>query len=416
MTTPTNTPPTPVAPAKRMVILDVIRGFALLGILLMNIEFFQRALQSLMLGFNSDQSGLDYAVAWFSFSFIQGKFYTMFSLLFGLGFIVFIDRAMQRGVAAKWLFSRRLLVLLCFGMAHLIFIWGGDILHLYAAVGFLLLLFTQSSVKRLWRWGLVLFAVPVVFMWLGAFAIQAALQAPDGGAQMLAGFADDQAKLLKDIAKGELIYASAGYWDVVQWRIYEWRSLYLDGGILFFVPMILGMFLIGAAFGRAGVFADTKAHSVLFARMMVFGYGVGIPAALVWGVYGTEVNMLYPTVRTAALVTCSHVASLALCLAYIGTLVTLYDRGAVWLHRLAPAGRMALTNYLMQSVVFTLLFYGYGLGFYGEFGRAAVTLLALLLYGFQLWFSHWWLQRFRAGPLEWLWRSLTYGQRQPLTR
>lgn len=399
-----------------MVILDVIRGFALLGILLMNIEYFQRALQNLMLGFNSDQAGIDYAVAWFSFSFIQGKFYAMFSLLFGLGFIVFMDRALQRGVAAKWLFSRRLLVLLCIGVAHLFLIWGGDILHLYAAIGLLLLLFVQTPVKRLWRWGLALYLVPSVLMWLGAVAILTAQQAPDGGAEMMAGFAEDRAKLMADIAKGEIIYASGGYWDVVQWRIYEWRALYLGGGIVFFVPMILGLFLIGAALGRANVFADSKAHSGLFSRMMLFGYGVGIPAALIWGVFGTEVDMLYPTVRTAALVTLSNVASLALCLAYIGTLVTLYHRGSRWLLHLAPAGRMALTNYLMQSVVFSLLFYGYGFGLYGDFGRAAITLMALSLYGVQLWFSQWWLLRYRLGPMEWLWRSLTYGKMQPFAR
>lgn len=409
-----NTITSPTPAAERIHALDIIRGFALLGILLMNIEFFQRPLQAIMLGFNAEQSGLDYGVAWFSFAFIQGKFYTMFSLLFGLGFVIFLDRAMQRGVGARGLFARRLAVLLVFGVAHVFLVWSGDILHTYAMVGFLLLLFAHTPARRMWKWGLAFLLAPPALMWLGALGIHAAMQAPDGGAEMLAGFEADHAAVLADIARGEVVYATGTWWEAVQWRVHEWRSLYLGGGLFFFVPMILGMFLIGAAFGRARVFADVAGNQPLFRRMMLLGFGAGIPGAVVWGLYGPDMNMLVPTFYGAALFTLSVVVNLALCLAYIGTLMVLLHRGRTWLMRLAPVGRMALTNYLMHSVVLTLLFYGYGLGLYGEIGRAGATGMALLLYAGQVWFSGWWLARYRMGPMEWLWRTATYGRRQPL--
>lgn len=400
----------PLSPGERIHALDIIRGFALLGILLMNIEYFQKPMQAIVLGFDDAQAGLDHAVAWFSFTFVQGKFYTMFSLLFGLGFVVFLDRAMQKGASARLLFARRLLVLLAIGAAHAFLVWSGDILLTYALVGFLLLLFARTPAGRLWKWGVFFFVVPTLLMWLGAVGIEAAMRTPSGD-ELMAGFAADRERLLADIARGHLVYGAGSYWEAVAWRVHELGFFYRN--MLFFAPTVLGMFLIGAAFGRAGVFASPDAHRRLFRGMMLFGYGLGIPAALAWGVYGADVEMMVPTVKGAALMTCAAVASMGLCLAYMGTLMALLRGGRMWLMRLAPVGRMALTNYLLHSVVFTLLFYGYGLGLYGEFGRAATTLMALGLYAFQVWFSGWWLERYRIGPMEWLWRTLTYGRVQP---
>lgn len=400
----------PVPPGERIHALDVIRGFALLGVLLMNIEYFQRPMQAIMLGFNTEQAGLDHAVAWFSFAFIQGKFYTMFSLLFGLGFVVFLDRALQRGVGAKALFARRLLALALFGAAHAFLIWSGDILLIYGTVGFLLLLFTRTPARRLWKWGVALLLFPVALMWLFALGIQVVLSMPDASAEMLAGIETGRVALLADLARGEAVYTAGTWWEAVQWRVHEWRSLYLGGGFLFFVPLVLGAFLIGAAFGRAGVFSDLAGNQPLFRRMMWVGYAVGLPGAIVWGMHAPGMDTFMPSYGGAALFTLSIVVNISLCLAYIGTLMVLLHRGHAWLMRLAPVGRMALTNYLMHSVVFTLVFYGYGFGLYGEYGRAVATLMALALYGFQVWFSGWWLARHRMGPMESVWRTLTYGR------
>lgn len=401
----------PVAPGERIVVLDVIRGFALLGILLMNIEYFQRPMQAIMLGFDWQQQGVDRLVALFVFTFVQGKFYTMFSLLFGLGFVIFLDRARARGASAKLLFARRLAALALFGALHAFFIWTGDILLLYATVGFLLLLFVNTTPGRLWKWGLGFFLVPVALMWLAALAVTAALQNPEAAEQMTAQFTANEVALMTDLVRGELIYTTGSFLEVARWRLHEWTSMYLGGGILFFVPMILGMFLIGAALGRAGVFHDMGKHAGLLKRFVVIGYVIGIPAAVCWGMYGPDVDMMQPTVRGAALTTIGNIASIALCLAYIGTLALLVHRGNRWVMHLAPAGRMALTNYLAHSIVFTLLFYGYGLGLWGAFGRAAATVAAITLYWLQLRFSAWWLAKHSMGPMELVWRRLTYGNR-----
>lgn len=414
MTNTTNTDIVAAPSAERIVLLDALRGFALLGILLMNIEYFQRPLQALTLGFDTRQQGIDYVVAWFSFTFIQGKFYTLFSFLFGLGFVVFMDRAMQKTSAARLLFVRRLAILLLFGLAHLFFIWGGDILHLYAPLGLLLLFFINTSAKRLWKWGLAFYFLPMLIMWFGTLALQLAMNITEVAADLQANFEQERLTLLEEISKADALYSAGGYWEVVQWRFYEWRAMYANGGLLFFAPVIMGSFLIGAAFGRARVFVDLQAHAVLFRRLTLLAGGVGIAASLIWGYWGQHIDMLYPTVYSALLMSIGQISNLALCLGYIGALTLLYLYGARWLGWLAPAGRMALTNYLLHSLVFTLLFYGYGAGLYGEFGRAAATSMALGLYALQLWFSHWWLQRFRFGPMEWCWRSLTYGNAQPL--
>lgn len=416
MTTPTTALPSPVAPAERMLILDAIRGLALFGILMMNIEFFQRPIQALMLGFNSEQSGLDYAVAWLSFTFIQGKFYTLFSLLFGLGFIVFIDRARQKGAAATALFRRRLWGLLAIGVVHLLFIWSGDILHLYALVGFLLLLFVNASVKRLFIWSVVLLLTPILLILLATQLLEMAMQLPEEAAKLEAGFAADKEKLLADIARGDLLYATGGYWQLVQWRLYEFQAMTISPALVFFVPLILGIFLLGAALGRSGILQEPQQHARFFWRLMWLGYAIGLPLTLTWGIYGTDVEMVTASMRNAVLMTCHNLSNLALCLAYLATLVQLYLHKSRLIGWLAPAGRMALSNYLLHSIVFTLLFYDYGFGLYGDLGRAAATFWALLLYGSQLWFSHWWLQRYRYGPMEWLWRSLTYRKRPLFAR
>lgn len=404
----------PSQSGERIQSLDVVRGFALFGILLMNIEYFQRPLLAILFGLDTSQTGLDYAVAWFSYVFVQGKFYTMFSMLFGMGFVIFLDRAMARGVSARTLFVRRLAVLAAFGAAHAFLVWSGDILLAYAVVGFLLLLFTKTPAKRLWKWGVGIFVVPMLLLWLGAMGVQSALKGP-GAEEMLADFDADRVAIVEGIDTGEAVYRDGTWPEAVRWRVREFATLYGGGGVFFFVPMILGLFLIGAAFGRSGLFRAPGAHRGYFRRMAVIGYLVGIPAAVTVGVFGGDMEVFVPTFETAALFTVQTLSNISLCLAYISTIVLLLTRtgGAGKLSRLAPMGRMALTNYITHSVVFTLVFYGYGLGLYGEIGRAGATGMALVLLGVQVWFSGWWLSRFRMGPLEWLWRCLTYGRLQP---
>ncbi len=407
--------PEPTTPAERIHSLDIIRGFALLGILLMNIEYFQRPMQAVVFGLDTTLTGIDYAVAWFVYVFVQGKFYTMFSLLFGIGFVIFLDRALARSAAPRRLFARRLFGLLLIGAAHAFLVWNGDILLMYALVGFLLLLFARTPAQRLWKWGVAFLLVAPVLMWLGAVSIDFAMSSPKGP-ELLAQFEASRASMTADIAHGHLVYASGTYMEAVAWRLHEWTTLYGGGGWLFFSTSILGLFLIGASFGRAGIFSAPDGSAPLFRRLALFGFLLGIPAALYVGMNADAAEMMYPTIAGAKVFSAAAVANLALCLAYVSSIALLLRRAAPArvLSRLAPAGRMALTNYLTHSAVFTLLFYGYGLGLYGEYGRAATTVMALVLFAAQVWFSGWWLERYRIGPMEWLWRTMTYGRVQPL--
>ncbi|WP_185960747.1 DUF418 domain-containing protein [Aliidiomarina halalkaliphila] len=402
---------TPVQSAERMHVLDILRGFALFGILMMNIEYFQRPMQAIMLGFDQSQVGIDYAVGWFVYVFIQGKFYTLFSLLFGIGFVIFLDRAREKVAKPRLLFLRRILILAAIGALHAFLIWAGDILLLYAFVGlFLMLLFHNTPVSRLWKWGLVLLIFPLLLFLLGAWGIAMGMQAdPD---TMINAFSAQQSALLSDMERADYIYSQGNFWEVVQWRMYEMGQLYLGAGFLFFIPSILALFLFGAAAARAGLFRDIAANIRYFKRFAVLGYGLGVPAALLFGQFSMNLDMLMPTYQGALALTLQTVANITLCFAYISTLVLLMHYGKRWVQVFAPAGRMALTNYLLQSLVFTLIFYGYGLGLYGEVGRATATLMAIALYVGQLTASAWWLQRYQYGPMEWLWRSLTYGRRQ----
>ena len=398
----------PTTNAERIQSLDVIRGFALLGILLMNVEYFMKPMQAIMLGFDAGDTGMDRAVAWFVYAFVQGKFYTMFSLLFGLGFTIFLDRALARGASPRLLFARRLAGLLLIGAAHAFLVWSGDILLLYALFGFLLLLFAHTPASRLWKYGVALLLIPPLLYWFGAWGLGYALQGPEGP-RLLAEFEASRVELAADIAQGTALYTTGAWSELVPWRVHEWTSLYGGGGWLFFGCSVLGMFLIGAAFGRARVFAELAAHRKLFRNMLLVGLVVGVPLALFVGLRGTELEMMVPTMQGARVFAAQAVSNLALCAAYVGAIALLLQRQPDGLlARLAPAGRMALTNYLAQSIVFTLLFYGYGLGLWGEVGRAGATLMAVVFYAFQIWLSGWWLSRHRYGPMEYLWRMMTY--------
>lgn len=406
---------TPTAPQERMHLLDIIRGFALLGILLMNIEYFQRPLVAMAYGLDTSQFGIDYATAWGVYTFVQGKFYTMFSLLFGMGFVLFLDRAIAKVNSPRWLYFRRIFVLGLFGFVHIVYVWGGDILLTYAIAGLFLLLFTKTPEKRLWKWGLAFIIIPVLLYWLGAWGIQMGLNSP-AAPDMLAGFDEQRAMMDGMIATGHSVYASGSYAEVVQLRLQEIVLMYGGGGVIFFIPTILGTILIGASLARLQIFTKPLEHRHVIRKLLIYGLVFGLPSALFVGIFGTDIEMMIPDYRGAQVFTLQAVANLGLCFAYMAILTVLYISGKKWIQYLAPAGRMALTNYLTHSIVFTTLFYGYGIGLYGEYGRFGITLMALALYGLQLWFSTWWLQRYQYGPMEWVWRSATYLKLQPMRK
>ena len=410
----------PVGEGERIVTLDVVRGFALLGIFLMNVEFFGRALADLDSGMVPGTSGLDHWAAWFVHVFVRGKFWTMFSLLFGMGFAVMLGRAEARGAPFAWPYLRRTLVLGLFGLAHFVLLWGGDILYSYA-VGALLLLvvhaiwrraFAEGPARGIRNTGVVLYVLPFALMLAAAAASLAGdfQLAPEQQAEQARQIAEVEARIA-----GETEVMQAGsYGDAVAWRLQELpRQLAINS---FFAVIVLGVFLVGAWLVRSGIMREPAAHLPVFRRMALVGIPVGLGLALVGAAIETTHVRGINDARFQLALALDTLGALPASLGYIGALVLAFHgpmRRVLGL--LAPAGRMALTNYLLQSLVGILLFHGYGLGLWGM-GRAAQLLLVLLVFAAQVAASHWWLRRFRYGPVEWLWRAATYLRFPPMRR
>ncbi|TWI01051.1 uncharacterized protein IP90_02673 [Luteimonas cucumeris] len=402
----------PIAAAERIETMDVLRGFALLGILLMNIEAFVGPLMESVNGINPRFSGTDRWVDALIYVLVQGKFITLFSLLFGMGFAVMLDRAQARGDTGAWLYARRLLALLGIGLAHAVLIWSGDILVTYALLGFVLLLFFRSTpVSRLPKWGIAFYLLPILLTWVMAAFGLLAQHDPQAAAEWQKAM-DTQGQQMASLIEAErLAYGSGTYAQAVAQRAVDTGTMI--GFLPFFGTSILGMFLFGAWFVRSGVIRDPGAHLPLFRRLLVCGFAFGLPLML-WSAW------MHPTMSfsevsagSAAAQTAAQLANVLLCFAYFSAIVLLMQRPA-WQARLrwmAPAGRMALTNYLMQSVIATAVFYGYGLGYFERLPRAWQPLFVVAVFALQVVLSRWWLSRYRYGPMEWLWRWLTYLER-----
>ncbi len=548
-------PLVPVAESQRIEALDVVRGFALLGIFLMNIEWFNRPLASFNEGLPRGLTGADWLASWFIAYFVQGKFWTIFSLLFGMGFAVMLVRAERAGREFTKMYLRRILALAAFGGVHFIYLWEGDILFSYAAgalallivlygravpiliacavlvgLGFipdaelffriagglavvgLLALYLRSEKRLAWRrvsmpvasfiflLAGVLMSIAAVVLWLlpdgpieprvplsvfgpllvvvgwlswkyhqpvekrsvrmamsiyvfaGAAittmglvqhftpdpvaALASAAKVDTGAAPRAASSvkpaaekakktraeraADMKAEREKKLAEQATrkvdevkTFTTGSYLDTVMWRARDFLEKAAgDGG---FAVILVSMFLLGTWFVCSGVMEEPAKHLAFFRKLALYGLPLGIGL----GLLSSFIAMSHtPGERhdgwgiTRGLL---MLGNLPACLGYVGLVVTmLYSRTALSRVRvLAPLGRMALTNYLMQSLVCVLFFYGFGLGHWGM-PRAQQVLFVVLVYAAQIVFSHWWLGRFRYGPMEWLWRGFTYRQVPPL--
>jgi uncharacterized protein len=323
---------------------------------------------------------------------LEFKAITVFSLLFGAGLAVFAGRAHVGGVSPLRFLARRLLVLLAFGLVHLLLVWNGDILTLYAVCGFLILPLLRLPPMALVVAGVVAFAVPHIWPWL----------VPEPGEGAVYWLAEDAARVYRTGTPAEVL--------AYRWR--ETRLLVLPL-LVAILPRTLGLMALGAAAWKAGVLRDPGRHGRLLLAVAVVGGLVGATATAA-SVYSASTGAPHGFPDTLVAVG----SSAPLALAYTACLL-LTLRSPALLRLATPfaaVGRMALTNYLTQSVVLSLLFYGYGLGLYGRTGSAAAAGIGLALCALQAAFSVEWLRRFRFGPAEWLWRTLTYGRPQPVIR
>ncbi|WP_305804717.1 DUF418 domain-containing protein [Stenotrophomonas sp. YIM B06876] len=396
----------PVAPAERIVTLDVLRGFALFGILLMNMEAFSGPLDLSFTGIDPHWQGLDRWADGLVYIFVQGKFFTLFSLLFGAGFALMAQRAEVARRDFTAIYLRRSGALLLIGLTHALLIWSGDILFIYALLSFPLLAFREAP--RSWLpalGGLCYLAAIGVLLWLGLMmALLAQSQNPP------AELGSSAASALQKIEQQRQMYGHGGYWQAVAQRGRDW--LQSMQGLLLVGPEVFGMFLIGAWFTRSGAIA----HPGQFPRLFVMLRWLALPLGLALMLLSAwQVPWLQPgrfDLRLAVASALAAAAGLLMCLGYLGWVVR-WRAGLAWL---APAGRMALSNYLGQSLLCTAIFYGYGLGAFEQMGRAWQLLFAVVLFALQLGLSHCWLRYFRFGPVEWLWRAATYLHWPPMRR
>ncbi len=396
----------PIAENRRIHHVDVIRGFALFGVAWMNlyaITDFATPSDRLRQLWTAP---LDRVIGFGGQWLMLDKAQTLFGILFGFGFAVFVDRLSERRDDATAVYARRLSALAVFGIAHFVLLWWGDILHDYALVGFVLLL------TRRWP-GWLLASLGGALMLLAGQLLPLALHLPGGreaGAAISASLA----------AQRQVAWQALGSGDYrLLLELVRERALlfYTTPFVLTAWPLILGQFLFGAWLHRTGWLQAPERHLPVFRRAAAIGLPIGLALALLRPLRAVLVAA-HPHPAGPVLELLEDAALPVLASGYASLLVLAGCRpgGQERLRGLAAFGRMALTNYVLQSVFYVLVLDGFGLGLIGHVGQAADFGLALALAGLQVAFSLWWLKRYRFGPLEWLWRSVTYRSWQTLRR
>ncbi|GAB2651534.1 DUF418 domain-containing protein [Arenimonas aestuarii] len=389
---------------ERSELLDALRGFALFGVLLVNL----RSLSLYDLLPADERAGLPGAAidAWlqpFMAALVDGTSITLFSLLFGVGFAIQRQRAASDPSGTRR-YLRRLALLLAFGLVHAYLLWWGDILRYYAVLGLLLIPLARLPDRWLAALGVVIcVGLPVWLQPVVPGLLPPQIGSPESAARALVAFRSDE---LGTLLSGNLE-----------------RDLRMRIAVWFLPAYVLGRLMIGAALGRSGVLEQPEKHlrfwRRLFFSMLLVGGGLTVFFAVrKAGVFGEALPWLGSEPGKMLMRLGRFAAPLAMGLLYLAGLVLLYQRPA-WrrlIGQLAPLGRLALTHYIGQTFIAIVLFYGIGLGFGGRIGLAGTVAVSALILALQLAASRWWLARFRFGPLEWLWRSLTYLQVQPMRR
>ena len=395
----------PVLTGERIETLDAVRGVAVLGILLVNVVAFSGyAFMTPAQRAAIPMSRLDGPVFFLMALVIEAKFYSLFSFLFGVGFAVFVQRASARGADAVRLFKRRLVGLLLIGLVHTLFIWMGDILMIYALIGFALIPFLRRDDRSILRWTVAMLASPIV-IYLALAAAASFVSGPAGpGDGSLPPFLQD--------ATDKFAYGS--YLETVEGNVVFTLAQLVRRFVLMFYPRVFGMFLLGLYVGRHRMFADPDRHRRLMTNVFIVGLTVGLPFAAVGAALETDVPVL--GLRGFVETTAKTIAAPVLAAAYAAGLVLLFQRSKRLVAALAPVGRMALSNYLMHSFVGVLIFYGVGLGYFRQVALSISVAGAFALFLLQMIISRVWLAHANFGPAEWLWRAFTYRRSFPLLR
>ena len=407
--------------AERIAIIDAVRGFAVMGILLMNVVAFglpsAAYADPAALGPVSLADTITWAIA---FVLIDGKMRALFAFLFGASMLLVIDRAAASGRSPARTHYARMATLFLFGIAHFTLVWFGDILMMYAVIGSIAILFASGTTRQLVRWGVtacVVSALIYMALALAIWQVRAEASQPGASSETIASWTQTAAEIGRPTAQAiakEAAIARGSWRGMVADRVNDQSDDAVQtieyGAFETFGLMLLGMAGLRSGFLRG----EWPRHR--YRRWAITCYAIGLPptvavAALAWR-SGFDPLTLY-----VATFVVSPLFHPILMIAHASALITLLKRGSGRAtERLAATGRMALSNYLGTSLLMTNLFYGNGLSWFGTLSRWQLYLIAPLVWALILVWSKPWLDRFRYGPFEWLWRTLAQGQMQPMRR
>ena len=408
----------PIQIQERIEVLDTIRGFALLGILIANMAWYSSpAFYTEILGENMWTGFWNTMTSSFINLFVQGKFYSIFSFLFGLGFAIFFERAKERTTKPKLLFYRRIFILLLIGLIHAFFIWCGDILVTYALLGFLLPLFFNRKPKTLIKWAISLFGVLLLFSAL-LVGLLTLVKTHNEGAitdSLQSFYANIENRMTNSIQA----YGHGTFSEIMTQRISDTRFALSQvfGGIF----VILPLFLFGLYAGKKRIFQNIETNLTLIRKIWIWSLVIGLTISVVKfilkNLMGVELYTFLSVLHTGA----GFLGDTGLCFFFMASIILL-SQNKKWKLKLKPLsymGRMALSNYLLQSIICTTIFYSYGFGLYAKVGPALGFVFSIAIFITQLFISKYWLRHYQFGPMEWIWKCLTYGKffkmKQPKT-
>ncbi|WP_319502588.1 DUF418 domain-containing protein [uncultured Draconibacterium sp.] len=406
--------PTPLSSRERIDYMDLLRGIAIFGILIANLRWF--SLYSPQVSGMFTYEEIDHVIYLLQGVFIESKFYTIFSLLFGWGIALQINRSQKDDASTAGFLRRRLCFMMLLGGMHMFFIWEGDIVFLYGLVGFVLVALRKYSNSTLLITGILMLLSPVLLYFL----------------KMNWPWVNYPSDYLYSL--GEKMYQHFGWIDQDTSRtgvLSESKSIVTSIKItladapyrfayLFAVsriPKVLGAMLIGFYMGRTNLYSKIMKHKNVVLKATIAGLIVFVPLNY-WlegilkneqAYYQHQIEGLYYTIADSLTV-------FPLALVYMTALALLFEKKwiQIILNPVLAVGKTAFSNYVFQSLIGIIIFYGVGFGLAGQFGPLAWTIAAVIIFSFQIILSNLWLKYFRFGPLEWIWRSLTYRKIQPL--
>jgi len=401
---------TPTTQQERILSLDVLRGFAILGILIMNIQSFSMPGASY---FNplvwGDLTGINELTWYFTDVSANGKFMTIFSILFGAGVLLFSTRIEQKGLKSAGLHYRRMFWLFVIGMLHAYLMWFGDILVNYAICGMLVYLFRKISIKKLLIFSGVFLVIPLFLAWMTELSMP---MWPEEDYANNSAFWNPSNEYLS----GEISHYQGSWMDQMEYRVPLAFTIQTMAFLFGSFWRVMGLMLLGMALFKAGILQAERSKAFYW-KSAILGLIIGLPLVIYGIIYNFKWEWIYD--RSMFLgQQFNYWGSLGMSYAYISMIILIvkstgWSKFKQWL---APVGKFALSNYLLTTILATLIFYGHGFGYFSKVDRFGQVLITIGIWAILIIWSNLWVRKYRFGPFEWLWRSLTYWKIQAMKR